>query len=401
MNSTTGPFDTTFRGDAATIQVRDTFSTALAKNIIVVFVWLCLSYINGALVLTFFKNQVFYEDPRYILFIHMVINDAVQLTVALTLFVVSYVFFRINVAFCSFFILIAVFTTMNTPLSLAAMAIERYVAICNPLRAVPAITDLFITLAIEPVGFFHSSVFCLRDTVFRAPFLSYKRHAFDGIYFSFVCLTVIYTYLKIMFVAKAANNDAAKARNTILLHGLQLLMCLLSYGIQPLQSALVFIFPSHYVNIFYIIYLLVYILPRFLSPIVYGVRDQNFRKYLKQYFVCKGGGYGRAALSESLYSLSMEPLLHQLRENLTGQAVHRVLSDLQASLSAALPQFLGRVLPERSAPEHELLLPTVLVFPSVPQEEWVEPPGRLLSVGRVTEVALHTAEKKQLYAICI
>ncbi|RXM91966.1 Matrilin-4 [Acipenser ruthenus] len=134
MNSTTGPFDTTFRGDAATIQVRDTFSTALAKNIIVVFVWLCLSYINGALVLTFFKNQVFYEDPRYILFIHMVINDAVQLTVALTLFVVSYVFFRINVAFCSFFILIAVFTTMNTPLSLAAMAIERYVAICNPLR---------------------------------------------------------------------------------------------------------------------------------------------------------------------------------------------------------------------------------------------------------------------------
>ncbi|KAK1157621.1 odorant receptor 131-2-like [Acipenser oxyrinchus oxyrinchus] len=311
MNSTTGPFGTTFRGDAATIQVRDTFSTALAKNIITVFVWLCLSYINGALVLTFFKNQVFYEDPRYILFIHMVINDAVQLTVAMTLFVVSYVFFRINVAFCSFFILIAIFTTMNTPLSLAGMAIERYVAICNPLRhsqictvrrthiliaviwvagAVPAITDLFITLATEPAGFFHSSVFCLRDTVFTAPFLSYKRHAFDGIYFSFVCLTVIYTYLKIMFVARAATTDrssAAKARNTILLHGVQLLICMLMYVRPVLEVALVGAFPKHVLEIRYAYYLVIYILPRFLSPVVYGVRDDKLRKYLKGYFVCK------------------------------------------------------------------------------------------------------------------
>ncbi|KAK7915732.1 hypothetical protein WMY93_011493 [Mugilogobius chulae] len=116
------------------VLVRDTFATAFTKNFIVVALCLILNYINGTLVITFFKHQVFYSDPRYILFIHMVLNDMVQLTITCTLFVLSYILYRINVSFCSFFILMAVFTTRNTPVNLAGMAIERYIAICNPLR---------------------------------------------------------------------------------------------------------------------------------------------------------------------------------------------------------------------------------------------------------------------------
>ncbi|XP_020339644.2 odorant receptor 134-1 [Oncorhynchus kisutch] len=294
---------------------RDTFTTAFMKNLIMVLVWFSLSYINSIVVATFFMNRVFYGNPRYILFIHMVINDAIQLTVTITLFVLSYIFYTINVSFCCFFILVAVFTTRTSPVNLAGMAIERYISICNPLRhaqictarrtytligfiwficVVPDITDLFVTLATESLSFFHTRVFCLRQNVFKDPILTYKRQAFDIIYFSCVFFTLVYTYLRILFVARVLSSEkqsAQRARNTILLHGGQLLMCMMSYTSPTVETVLRFILPGRILEIRFANYLIVYILPRFLSPIIYGVRDKEFRKYLKRYFVsdrCKG-----------------------------------------------------------------------------------------------------------------
>lgn len=239
----------------------------------------------------------------------MVINDAIQLTVTITLFVLSYIFYKINVSFCCFFILVAVFTTRNTPVNLASMAIERYIAICEPLRhpqictvrrtyivigliwficVAPDITDLFVTLATESLSFFHERVFCLRQNVFKDPILAYKRQVFDIIYFSCVFLTLVFTYLRILFAARALSTEktsAQRARNTILLHGAQLAMCMLSYISPSVEIVLRLIFPGRILEIRYANYLIVYILPRFLSPIIYGVRDKKFRKYLKMYLL--------------------------------------------------------------------------------------------------------------------
>ncbi|KAF7656729.1 hypothetical protein LDENG_00036790 [Lucifuga dentata] len=291
--------------------IRDTFTSAVVRNLIVVLVWCILIYINGTLVATFFRHQAFYEDPRYILFIHMVINDVIHLTITVTLFVLSYIFYRINVAFCCFFILVAVFTTRNTPVNLASMAIERYIAICEPLHynqictvrrtyivigliwficVAPDITDLFVTLATKSLSFFHESVFCLRQNVFKDPILTQKRQAFDAIYFSCVFLTLVYTYLRILFAARALSTDkmsAKKARSTILLHGVQLAMCMLSYISPSVEIVLHLIFPGQILEIRFANYLIVYILPRFLSPIIYGVRDKKFRTYLRMYYVSK------------------------------------------------------------------------------------------------------------------
>lgn len=257
--------------------------------------------------------QIFYVNPRYILFIHLVVNDMIQLTTTISLFVLSYIFYKLHASLCCLFITFAVFTTFNTPLNLAVMALECYIAVCLPLRhaelctvkrtyivicwiwtmsAISILSDIFIILATEPVHLFYSTIFCEKDNLFRHPMNLQKRDVSYGICLVVVWLTIFFTYVKIFFAAKAAkaakssDGDAKKTRNTILLHGFQLLLCMLTYLAPVLIKALVYLFPKYYVQVLFVNYIIIQILPRFISPIVYGLRDKTFKQYLITYLVC-------------------------------------------------------------------------------------------------------------------
>uniref|UniRef100_A0A3P9M2H5 Si:dkeyp-3f10.17 n=1 Tax=Oryzias latipes TaxID=8090 RepID=A0A3P9M2H5_ORYLA len=287
---------------------KDSFANAVTKNVMAVLVWLAISVINVSMVRTFLlcSSRVFYENPRYIMFICMVVNDALQLSLVTALYVVSYVFRKIPVLVCCPLvrpIMAAVFTTRSTPLILAGMAVERFVSICFPLHysqtctvrrtlllisiifiltAAPPATDLLIGTLTEPPTFFQSAIFCDHSLLFRHASVYYKNCVFDGLYLSSVALTLLYTYCRIMLAARAASAGLAsvnRARNTVLLHGVQLMLCMLAFVVPSLQAALISLFPLLILEIRYVFFLLVYIIPRFLSPVIYGCRDQLFRKY--------------------------------------------------------------------------------------------------------------------------
>uniref|UniRef100_A0A3Q0RWZ5 G-protein coupled receptors family 1 profile domain-containing protein n=1 Tax=Amphilophus citrinellus TaxID=61819 RepID=A0A3Q0RWZ5_AMPCI len=292
------------------LRYRDSLSAAVAKNVIVLALGLTINYINGTLIHTFRKHQVFYSNPRYILFIHLVVNDMIQLTTSITLFVLTYVFSQINVAFCCLIITLVIFTTFNTPINLAVMAVECYIAICLPLQhaefcsiertymalgwiwalsAVSTMSDVFIILATEPVELFYSTIQCERDNLFRHPVILKKREGSYITCLAGVLLTFLYTYFSIFFAAngaKSADRDSKKARNTILLHAFQLLLSILTYVAAVLTQALVRWFPKHYLTVIFVCYIIIHILPRFVSPIVYGLRDKMFKQYLKKYLLC-------------------------------------------------------------------------------------------------------------------
>nr|XP_020445113.1 olfactory receptor 51E1-like [Monopterus albus] len=252
--------------------------------------------------------QIFYMNPRYILFIHLVINDMVQVTLSVALFIITYIS-QINVSICCILLLIAMFTTENTPLNLACMAVECYIAVCFPLRHVQICTvrrtlklidliwgtstlsvlpDLFITLATEPLDFFKSQLYCLPDVIFRNPHIVKKRDITYIIYLVIVWLVIFYTYFRILITAKTASKDAKKARNTILLHGCQVLLCMATYVGTLLQTTLTLWFPNNYtLDCLFACYIIIHILPRSISSIIYGVRDKTFRRYLKRYLECK------------------------------------------------------------------------------------------------------------------
>ncbi|XP_027135277.1 odorant receptor 131-2-like [Larimichthys crocea] len=256
--------------------------------------------------------QIFKVNPRFILFIHLVFNDMIQLTTSISISVLYYVFDTIHVYICCLLILPTILTTQNTPLNLAFMAAECYIAVCIPLRynnictvngtyivigiiwaisSLSVLPDVFILLATEPLEFFHTRVYCLRDTVFRSAYSVKKRYATHILFLVVVWLTLFYTYFRILFVAKAADADAKKARNTILLHGFQLLMCMMTY-VQPLLiQVLTYVFPGQFKTIYFALYVINHIFPRFVSPIVYGLRDKTFRKYFKKYLCTLYGSF--------------------------------------------------------------------------------------------------------------
>ncbi|KAF3855737.1 hypothetical protein F7725_016460 [Dissostichus mawsoni] len=205
------------------------------RNVIVTVLCIAINYINGTLIHTFRKHQIFYSNPRYVLFIHLVMNDMLQLTLSTLLHIISYTLNTFSVSSCLLLLILAVMATFNTPLNLAGMAVECYVAICLPLHhcrictvrntfilmsliwfvsSLSIMPDFFLLLATEPLSFFTSKVLCARDFVFRSSYSLKKRDA------------------------------------------------------------------SHIVC-------LVLIIPRFVSPIVYGLRDQNFRKYMRRYLLCR------------------------------------------------------------------------------------------------------------------
>ncbi|XP_072237911.1 odorant receptor 131-2-like [Leuresthes tenuis] len=304
MNSSSYGFNV-----SSSVRYRDFVNSAVTNNVIVLALGLTINYINGTLIHTFRKHQVFYVNPRYILFIHLVSNDMIQLNATISLFILSYVN-KINASICCFIVTFAVFTTLNTPLNLAVMAVECYIAVCLPLRhpqlctikrtyiligciwafsAVSILTDVFIILATEPARLFYSTIFCERDNLFRHPISLEKRDVSYLIYLSAVWLTLLYTYFRIFFAAKAANSvdgNIKKARNTILLHGFQLLLSMLTFITHLLKNTFRKWFPKYYMNVLFAFYIIVQILPRFVSPIVYGLRDKIFKQYLRKHLLC-------------------------------------------------------------------------------------------------------------------
>ncbi len=97
-----------------------------AKNFTTVLLGIIVNGINGMFVFTFFKSSVFYNDPRYILYIHMVINDMLLVFFSVSLVVMAYAWPKVPLPFCVSLLIITSTAHKNTPLTLAGMAVERY-----------------------------------------------------------------------------------------------------------------------------------------------------------------------------------------------------------------------------------------------------------------------------------
>lgn len=113
--------------------------------------------------------------------------------------------------------------------------------------------------------------------------------------FSFVSLAITVTYVRIFVAArKASGSDQTAAKSaihTVGLHAVQLLLCMSSF-LSPLVNRLLVDQQPHFMStLLFGSYLLTIVLPRLLSPLIYGLRDRKFSGHMRAHLcICCARG---------------------------------------------------------------------------------------------------------------
>ncbi|XP_070685456.1 odorant receptor 131-2-like [Pempheris klunzingeri] len=275
-----------------------------------VFVTLFLC-INVVLITTFFMKDFFYTTMRYILFATILMSDCFILIVTNVLLILSYFKFTIQTWFCLIMVIMSSLYNFVTPVTLTVMTLERYVAICMPLRhgelcsqhsalqciliihglsSVPCVVFFSIFFASASLKVYQQYRVCSLERFIFHTWQGHLRSAISQFYFVIMFSTIVFCYVKIMKVAKAASGENKqstwKGLRTVILHAFQLLLCLIQLWCPFIEAAVLKTGFMLYINVRYFNYIMFSLVPRCLSPLIYGLRDEEFFLALKNNVLC-------------------------------------------------------------------------------------------------------------------
>ncbi|XP_072547406.1 odorant receptor 131-2-like [Salminus brasiliensis] len=268
-------------------------------------------YVNCLMIFTFLKKEVFWEDTRYILFAQMLFVDSAVMVLTDVLLIGSFYQLRIHMISCIIMCVVVSTLTCCSPLTLVAMCLERYVAICMPLRhanistsrtrffgfliiwSISSITALFTFIAYLSVvrpGPLFSYVICGLEIMLEKEWQAQARAVILLVFFLLMIIIIVFTYIKIMIAARAASsekkNSTNKSLRTVLLHAFQLFLCIMQFLTPYIEMPFWKLDVKVFNNVRYTNLVVFIIAPRCLSPLIYGLRDEKFFAGLRHYAMC-------------------------------------------------------------------------------------------------------------------
>lgn len=266
-------------------------------------------YINGTMLFTLRTKTVFQETCRYILLFHLLFGDTVQMGMSQVLYVLAACRTKLAYPLCGVLTMITRLTSEISPLTLLVMSLERYIAVCHPLRHATVVTrrttqvavvgiwalsslNVFVQVVLllefpfEELESLQMKDFCSNVALFLGPMSDIFEKAITCTMFVLASLAIVCSYIGVMIAARTASTNKTsfeKARNTLLLHLVQLALTLSStlytpmlVGLSKITTRLIVVRVQNF------LYLFVIIFPRCLSALIYGIRDKNMKSALTQ-----------------------------------------------------------------------------------------------------------------------
>ncbi|KAF3693156.1 Tachykinin-like peptides receptor 86C [Channa argus] len=286
-------------------------SLSVIIKVCVVIPFFCIFLCCVAVMLHIFaSHRQFLDTSRYILFACMLINDTVQLLVSVLLFFHSMAQIKFALVYCFPLLFFSTATFQNTPLILATMSLERYVAIIYPLQCPPAwrsdciwiiilslwLLSCIFSITVYSIGqqnpavdTFLTPVVCRSAVINPSPIQTLFRTVVNILCFAVVAVIILFTYVRILLETRKLRQDrtsVSKAMHTVLLHGFQLLLCMLAFTIPITENLIVLLAKWQLIDIAFFNFFCFILIPRVLSPLIYGFRDQSFRSYIGKTLLC-------------------------------------------------------------------------------------------------------------------
>ncbi|XP_029027565.1 odorant receptor 131-2-like [Betta splendens] len=295
----------------ASVNATSNKSLSVIIEVCVVVLLFCIFFFCIVVMLHIFaSHRQFLDTSRYILFASMLISDTLHVMFSVLLFHLTMAQVKVALCLCFPLMFISTATFRNTPFILATMSLERYVAIFYPLQCPAAwcsdriwiiILVLWLLSCMFPiieysigqrypdVNILFALVLCRPATVNTSPIQALFRTAVNVLCFSVVAVIIILTYVRILLETRKMRQDkvsVSKATHTVLLHGFQLLLCMLAFTMPITETLIVLRAGWSADEIAFFNYVCFTLIPRFLSPLIYGFRDQTLRSYIGKIFLC-------------------------------------------------------------------------------------------------------------------
>uniref|UniRef100_W5NND5 G-protein coupled receptors family 1 profile domain-containing protein n=1 Tax=Lepisosteus oculatus TaxID=7918 RepID=W5NND5_LEPOC len=267
----------------------------------------------GVLLAVTVGRPAWQEEPRFPFLVAMLCSDMMLILCSRGLLLLGHYNILITVVPCQILLMLCKFCFNNATLSLAWMVIERYIAICYPLKCAILLSPHRVNLVImgngilsgclvmihviltnlstEEVNYELGMICHSESKVYGSNFekealvVRYFGHAFC---ISFLLTMIIFAYLRIgNVIVKASTKEkgsAVRAQKTILLHAIQMLLYM-AFHFYPVLYRTMYqsVSGTHLMRLFN---LLCFDVPRVLAPLIYGLKDEEIKPRVLVFLCC-------------------------------------------------------------------------------------------------------------------